>query len=731
VLKPNLKHLALATLILSVSSCQAVDNLLIGVGGGKTNLEQTSNITRPRSQANSLESTGASGPDVHEPIESLLFPAEHPVPFSAKDSQYLKYWNGKEYKSFYIKGVNLGVGLPGTQAGDLAATREQYARWFKRMRELGFNSLRIYTLHYPRFYEELARYNSQHPDEPLYIFHGVWLDEAETPEDLYSGTAGFDSGIREVIDAIHGNKEIGERKGRAYGAYKADVSRWIMAWIIGREIAPEEVVPTNELHADNTSFEGKHLSIKGNPTEVWATERMDKLIAYEREKYQVDRALSWSSWPTLDPLVHASESGGAQSSEDLVSVDFAQLKLKDAPGGYFASFHAYPYYPNFINNETHYLTESDEQGVNNYIGYLKELKDHYKDIPLVIAEYGVPSSWGNAHFSPSGMHHGGHDEENQQLYNARMTQNIYDSGSAGAMSFAWIDEWWKRTWIVDEREMPRIRYRLWHNLTSPEENFGLIAFDESPPQYKSLGTGKGRIQEVQAAHDATFFYARLKLTSALNKTEALTLGLDTYADSLGEIVLPNKVKTQNRNEFSLSIDDSKMAQLWVTQAYDLFGIWHSSSTEQQIYQSTASEGAPWHPVRWQNGQEHKSKNLVTVFPLTTFDIGQLQVTVGTEYRSSKDAVLINENTIDIRIPWNMLHFTDPSTLSVTHDDRNTREREAAISKGIALSVSLGDELLETSRYKWTPWSIAPTTIEREKEGLQHIQNINKKLPEHP
>ena len=731
MLKPSLRNLTLASLLLSITSCQAIDDLLIGVGGGKESVQQNTQISRPHSPANSLESTGASGPDKDKPIEPLLFPAEHPVPFSAKDSQYLKYWDGKAYQSFYIKGINLGVAVPGTQAGDLAATREEYARWFKRITELGFNSLRIYTLHYPRFYEELARYNRDNPDKPLYLFHGVWLDEEEDIGDLYRSTAKFDEGIKEVIDAVHGNKEIGERRGRAYGKYEADVSRWVMAWIIGREIAPEENLPTNKAHADKTSYQGKHLAIKGNPTEVWATERMDKLIDYERSNYKVDRALSWSSWPTLDPLTHPTEQDFEENGEDVTSIDLAQLELKDAPGGFFVNFHAYPYYPNFINDEPSYLKESDSEGVNNYLGYVKALKNHYKDIPLVIGEYGVPSSWGNAHFSPSGMHHGGHDEETQQRYNARMTQNIYDSGAAGGMSFAWIDEWWKRTWIVDPREMPRERYRLWHNLTSPEENFGMIAFEQAEPVFKSLGKGQGRIQEVQAAHDASFFYARLKLSAPLEKTEKLLVGYDTYGDALGENILPNKVKTQNRLEFALTVDNPETAQLRVTQAYDLFGIWHGTSSGLQVYQSVASEGKPWIPVRWQNDAERLSKDGSQTFPLTTFDIGKLRVRNTGAKESSQDAVIFNGNNIDIRIPWNMLQFTDPSTLSVTHDDRSTKDRETAKSEGIALSISLANELVETKRYLWPSWDQAPAVTEREKAGLKHMQDINKRLPEHP
>ncbi len=87
-----------------------------------------------------------------------------------------------------------------------------------------------------------------------------------------------------------------------------------------------------------------------------------------------------------------------------------------------------------------------------------------------------------------------------------------------------------------------------------------------------------------------------------------------------------------------------------------------------------------------------------------------------------DAIVLGINTIRIRIPWTLIQFTDPSTLSVLHDNGNTVERETAISEGIALSVSLRGELVETGRYSWEPWNEAPITTEREKLSLEIFAN---------
>jgi hypothetical protein len=68
----------------------------------------------------------------------------------ATNKDFLTIWNGEAYVPFFIKGTNLGVGIPWTFPKELTPTYEQYLHWFAEMKEAGFNSFRIYTLHFPR-----------------------------------------------------------------------------------------------------------------------------------------------------------------------------------------------------------------------------------------------------------------------------------------------------------------------------------------------------------------------------------------------------------------------------------------------------------------------------------------------------------------------------------------------------------------------------------------------------
>jgi len=670
-------------------------------------------------------------------VSAVIFPfmgcapgtSEPPVPFSVLEN-YIGIWDGQGgYTPFFVKGMNLGVAVPGTSPGELAVTREQYRRWIADMADAGVNSIRIYTLHFPRFYEELAAWNQAHADKPLYLFQGIWLEEDNPTLDLYNMTDGFDESIEEVIDCVHGKKEIPERIGKAYGKYTTDVSKWVMGFIIGREIIQDEVIATNIAHPADITYTGTSISLPlGTPTETWAAARLDHVATYELDGYGKQRPISLTNWPTLDPLVHPTE--GTYRREDLVYIDLANIDTTKAPGGYFASYHAYPYYPDFMNEDPKYVNVTDSEGINNYLGYLLDLKNHYSKYPLIIAEFGVPSSWGNAHYSLSGMNHGGLDEETQGRYNARMIDNILNSNCGGGMLFEWMDEWWKRTWIVDPLAFPSTRYSIWHNVTSPEANFGLISFDAEAPMYSwPAVVGSGPVKELSAEMDENFFKLVFTLNRAPAPGEPVFIGIDTWRSDIGESVLPSTGTVADRSEFALMIDTSGDARLYVTQAYDLFGIWHWQSDPDQLYHSITTDGAPWSLVRWKNNDQHHSDDYKYVFPGTFQDIGILRMNLGGA-STSLDAVIVNDAKITVLLPWTLIQFTDPSAMQVMNGDRATGQiRQSVLSDGIAFSILFDGGIMETQRFVWPGWNVPPATVEREKKSLQIFSDKLKSIPD--
>lgn len=678
-------------------------------------------------------------------IDFVLSPRQS-LPFKVSGNFIARHFQSG-YKTLMLKGVNLGSSPPGYFPGEIAyaITSAEYEAWISRIAGAGFNSIRVYTLHPPVFYEKLAEYNQRHPDKALLLFQGIWLEEVEDAGDpacydLTSRKNSFSKEIEEVVNCINGNGDIAFRYGKSYGLYHTDVSRWTAGYIIGREVSPQEVDSTDKFHSGLSSFTGTQFSITGgSATEVFITEMLDKVVTFESTKYSSRRPVSFSSWPTLDPLKHPTE---IHTDEDVASFDLVKINGADKNAGMFASYHAYPYYPNFISQETSYQGYSDSEGKNSYLGYLTELKAHYGNMPLVVAEFGVPSSWGSAHQSFSNMHHGSYSEIQQGEKNMRMMHNIIDAGCAGGFMFAWMDEWFKRTWIVLYLEAYGVNSgsgiiptrQLWHNEASPEQCFGLLAFDQAEvPAFVpySLDAPTGPVSSVRATHDEGFFYLELNTATDLSPSDHIMVAFDTYLGNTGESTLPGGAVVSNRAEFLLDmVLDGDTAMHNVTQAYDMNGLtvrFNLTDPVVQKFKSITTDGAPWNLMKWINDG----------FELTVDEIGKVPVEHSSSFSSgNRAAIAWNGRTARIRIPWTMLYFNDPTQMrvndgAISYDGGYNFEIHTSVSDGIAVSISYnGTVINSTNRYRWPTWLVVPKTKVREKASLHIIEEGLEDIPDY-
>lgn len=642
------------------------------------------------------------------PPRAVRLPTRDVGPYVAS-GDYLHVFRDGAYHPVFVRGVDLGVGMPGTQPGDLAPSYDDYRRWLEQMDALGFDTVRIYTLHFPRFYRALDDHNAARPERPMRVLHGIWLPE-EHPDggrDLYSLSAELDARIEETVDAVHGRRSIASRFGQAHGEFDVDVSQYVLGWVVGREVRFDEVIETDRVHGYDGAYEGALLRLpSGRASERWAAERLDHLLGYERDGYAETRPVAFSSWMEIDPLTHPTEP--RNSGTDLASIDLAELDVFGVETGFFASYHVYPYYPPFIRDDPGYALATDAMGSNGYLGVLRDLRAHYTGIPLLVTEFGVPASWGMAKRGTSGMDHGGHSEAMQAVFGARMVENIHDAGCGGAVAFQWMDGWFKTVWITEHRTFPRDRLRLWHDVMSPQQAYGMIAFALPEPSYArwTPWAGEGGIAAIDADADAEFFHLRITLASPLLDGERMIVGLDTYDDARGEAALPDGSRPGIRSEFALLIEPPSRAELSVMAAYDLAGI--EQDVTERGYASVPSDGGEWHVMRWQ------------IEPDIEHPIGRLGARRGDGAGSSLDAVVIDGDTISIRLPWTLLQFADPSTRSVIDDDPDTAVIEAEVSEGIRVAVSVHGAVASTERFRWEGWERAPETTERMRPAARAV-----------
>jgi len=617
---------------------------------------------------------------------------------------------------FYIKGVNIGAALPGKFPSEFPPDSATYAGWLRQIAGMNANTVRLYTILPPPFYRALRAWNLGHPTRQLWLVHGVWTELP--PRDDFDAPAWkgeFRDEMHRVVDLLHGSATIPIRPGHAGGRYDADVSRWTLAYIIGREWEPYSVVAYDAAHPGLGAYHGAWLNAEHAPAmDRWMAEQCDYLLDYEVRRYNTLRPIAYTNWPTLDPLTHPTEATTDEEiawrlklhrpaimtkeyDNDAIGLDANLIRPTAAnSAGWFASYHAYPYYPDFMLYDRDYNRARSSLGRSNYFGYLADLKRHHRGIPLVIAEYGVPSSRGKAHSQPQGWDHGGHDEAAMARIDGRLTREIRESGAAGGILFAWIDEWFKKNWVVVDLEIPLENTRQWHNMMDAEQNYGVLgmypgsadqtpALGGDPARWTTgallsraadpLGTSPGTLT---ARSDEAYLYLAVSFPGLRGRSfpwdsTDVELALDTYLARVGQHRIPGLPgELEPGFEFLVRLGGPRDAEIRVLPEYNPYGAAPDSSGDDL--------GHFYHrPVTILDRDDGVFDSMyVTItraryardgafFPAGGYNRGRLRYGNATASTLSDWYYDSAAGLLELRIPWMLLNVTDPSTRTLLYE----------------------------------------------------------------
>ena len=596
----------------------------------------------------------------------------------------------------FVAGVDLGATTPGHLPGELAVTAEDYRRWFDRMDQLGIRAVRIYTIHPPAFYRELAAHNRTHPDTPLYLVQGVYLpDESYVSGGgtLYDRSVdeGFAAEVADATLAVRGALQREETPGRAHGTWDADVTPWLMAWIIGVEWDPEATLRTDAEHADAPAVDGPYFrsTPQASATERWLAKHLNALAVVEARNGR-SAPIAFVNWPTTDPLTHPAE---PQPAEDQVGVDANHVLATLAwPGGTFASYHAYPYYPDFLRFEPGLQTTLVDGRPDPYAGYLAALKRHHTGMPVMITELGVPSSIGSAHDGPLDRDQGAHREQDAMAINARMLQIVREQGLAGAFLFAWTDEWFKLTWNTVEHQVPAERRPLWHDPLTNEQFFGLLATDPNPldgAHHVAVPDAASDIAQVELDADASF--VRIRIRYRQGRTDRpLSIAVDTVP---GGAPTEDSAGGVDPADYRIELNPAAgSAQALVRAGLD--------PARLDTWEPLPEAGRPWHTQRLITNRSYPGMDEST---LETQEVGRL--VRGTWQADSADpnSLATWQTTGDgvlLRIPWPMLGLADPSSRTALSEGGSPTTH---VVDGIGLRFTVAGADPAELRYTWPTW----------------------------
>ncbi|MBX7118169.1 MAG: hypothetical protein K1X31_04130, partial [Gemmatimonadaceae bacterium] len=562
--------------------------------------------------------------------------------------------------------------------------------------------------------------------------------------------AGFAQAIRDVVDVLHGAATLPPQAGHASGRFDADVSPWTIAYILGREWEPYSIVGFNEKPGAARAFAGTHFTIaEGSPTEVWMVRQCDLLVSYEDARYGAQRPIAYTNWPTTDPIVHPTETSYDQQmryrgltydrdpgappvhEEEGVSLDPSRVRRTARNrAGWFASYHVYPYYPDFMLYDPGYARAASSLGRSNFFGYLQDLRRAHRGIPLVVAEFGVPSSRGNAHLQPQGWHHGGLSEQAVAAADVRLAREIREAGAAGAIVFAWMDEWFKRNWFTMGTELPAERGRLWHNVMSSEEHYGVLAVRAGDSATVPLPGGPaarwqalravaaGRLVGADSAtlrvgQDAAYVYLALESPAWRGRPfpwprVRLQIAIDTHDAFRGQTVLPfSGIRSAIGWEYLVSIDGPRDARLEVTPDYLPYmperltgsGAHFGEHFRRPLYPQRRADGV-FDPL-WALTNRPRFTSAGVQVRGQGLTVGRLVNGRAREDSNADWWYDAPSGTIQVRLPWALLNVSDPSSRLVVSES----EPEVALGRRDgprSVLVGVPTEGFHFGIVAWTP-----------------------------
>ncbi|MDD6203942.1 MAG: family 2 glycosyl transferase [Firmicutes bacterium] len=674
--------------------------------------------------------------------------------FRAKGDYFYIYKDG-EWQQMFMRGVNIGATEPGLFPGDLTISYETYYRWFGYISDMNCNCIRVYTLMPPQFYQALRDFNSKAANE-LYLYQGIWVneDDIERLSDAYAENEkilnDFTADAINLVNVIHGNAKIAETAGEAYGTYIADVSQWMAGWVIGIEWEPNFVINTDKQHPDKKDYDGEYLYTQtASPFEAFLCRVGDAMIKHETENYSFQIPFAFSNWITTDPLVHPNE---PHVDEDKATVNIENVKCRNFGAGMFASYHIYPYYPDSLNYQLDYLEYVDEEGnVNTYLAYLEDLKLAHT-IPIIVAEFGIPTSRGMGHESVMGYNQGMVDETEQGRMLIDMLESIHDAKYAGGIVFTWQDEWFKRTWnnvmfdIADRRP-------YWSNIQTTEQCFGILSFDpgkESMACYvdgdisewkdiaPTVTTNQG---SLYIKSDERYLYMMIDAADYDFENDTLIIPINTISEQGNTKAAEYNAEFDEAADFLIYINGKDNSHIFVDRYYDAFNYYFLESkmlTDIKSEENASQKDSGMFDImRLCYGYNLTVKGTGEVVPDKAYETGKLRYgnsNPGSEDYKSLSDFCYKDGKLEIRIPWQLLNVMDPSSKQQISDFWKTQVISAqsyeSFDLGFAYRSSDAERLTVSlnGNYEYGGWN-TPSWHERLKPSYYELKGYFAKYTE--
>ena len=666
-----------------------------------------------------------------------------------------------EWKPFKMVGVNLGTGYPGIFPNDLSIKKDVYEGWFEQIAQMNANTIRVYQVQSPAFYSAFLKYNKKH-EKKLYLIQGIDFSDKL----MYTEKNIFSQEIEEklfkdaedAINALHGDCIKLNQEDNSLNIYTSDVSPYVAGYTLGVEWDEVFVDYVCKSNSDKIGFNGNYFTCGSDatPFEIFLAQWAENVLSYEEKKYNTQKMISFANWAETDPLkneidINELKNTGLVGSrleavKNLeVYVDIERINSTDkVKAGMFAAYNIYPYYPLFLQYGK-YTEYVDEHGQRNpYRAYLMELTN-YHSCPVVVSEYGIPSSRSMTYADIwRDFSHGGKNEKEQGEILVKLFEDIDKAGCMGSFVFVWQDEWYKRAWNELVLSNPDTR-AFWSNEQCVEQQFGILAFEPNKAGKTVYPDGdisdwkkKDIIQKndnftLSMKYDEKYVYFMVDGIDMRKNNSFINIAIDTLPNAG---INSQAGKNYKRDvDFIIRINKDKSGFVYVDSEYDTLPYTMfdkmTPKMDKELLDKIKETYSPFSKPMF-SGSDFKvvsraagtftdfMKNIYAVIDVGALKFGNANPN-SPDFVSNAD-MFIKDDVVELRVPWQVLNFYSPPECKIVDDfvENDGKIKSRKINK-IYASAYYDDETdIDFGAYKLKKWN-NPTFHERLKPVYYSLQ----------
>ncbi|MDU6248156.1 MAG: hypothetical protein E6612_04455, partial [Paeniclostridium sordellii] len=606
-----------------------------------------------------------------------------------KDGTYFTKTKGKDiyiakndkWEKLEIVGVGLDSTKPGAFPSENLVSEEDYLRWIKDIYDMGANCIKVSNLMGANFYKALDKFNKDKKN-PIYLMQGIYFDEkllknGKDPQGSKASSA-FKDNIKLVIDSVHGNP-YNKEKPDILQVYKTDISKYVIGYSLGIQFAKHDLIYT-EIMNNKKPYDGKYMYTDKNSSsfESYLAKMGDYAVDYEFSTYKKQSLISFigTSAHHIASSVENPNKKNILSSKDTNEefknfIDVEDIKAKRGlKTGIVASYNIYPSY-----------TELKEYDGN--IGkYFEDINKHYS-IPVIIGEIGVPSSRSGGDFNEN-TDKGYITEQEQGKALVDIYKAVKKSKLAGCFIFEFQDSWYSSSWNTkDNKILDRSAY--WSDAQTYSQSFGLMTFepgrlkvtpypDDKLDEWSEKNViSKDKDYSLSMQSDEKYLYFMIKSSDKTSlKKDDIYIDLDTTPKSGSKKSTQYGLQFDNPVDFIIKINDQGNSMVMAQEYYNGFDFYENKSLYEKrpdLIKHTPDMDY-FSPIYIETRPKMFIKSQGETKEKVTYETGKL--TKGNSNPESKDFnsaadYYMGNDYVEVRIPWALLNFMDPSTKQIADD----------------------------------------------------------------